>query len=306
MNLRYLKHDEISKLKWDKCISQSFNGIVYAYSWYLDIVSYQWDAIVMDDYQAVMPLAVKSGYGFSKIIQPDFAPQLGVFTSERLNVDLVNSFLNAIPDKFKSVNLNLNAFNKVSHKKFHIKHDIIYELDLISPYRMLFSKFTKEVQNHIKKSEGKNISINKHVNLKDILLLKKNNSDDQLTFEHMNILRRIIPFCTNHNIGETYGAYNDKNELVAGAFFMKSHQKVICLLAACSDEGKELNADYAIFNNYINERAETSLTLDFGNYRNFNKELIGKGFNALAVNYPKLKRSRFRWFYFLKLFILIA
>ena len=300
MNIRYLKHDEISKLKWDKCVSQSFNGIAYAFSWYLDIVSYQWDALVMDDYKAIMPLTAKSGYGFSKIIQPNFAPQLGVFTSERLNVDLVNSFLNAIPDKFKSVNLNLNAFNKVSHKKFHIKQEISYELDLILPYKTLFSKFSKEVKQHVKKSKDENVSVSKHLNLKDFLLLKKNNSDDPLTFEHMNILRRIIPFCTNHNIGETYGAYNDKNELVAGAFFMKSHQKAICLLAACSNEGKEISAGYAIFNNYINEYAEKSLTFDFGSYQNTDKEFSGKGFNAVPVTYPKLKRSRFRWFFSLK------
>ncbi len=297
MSINYLKHDEISKLKWDKCISQSFNGIAYAYSWYLDIVSYQWEALVMDDYKAVMPLTAKSGYALSKIIQPEYAPQLGVFTSERLDVNLVNTFLEAIPDRFKSVYLHLNAFNKVSHPKFHIRHGVIHELDLIAPYKTLYLKFTPEGCENIKQAKVNKVDVIKGLNLKEFLLLKKNSTENPLTFEHLNILRRIIPFCISNNIGETWGAYNNKNELVAGAFFLKSHQKVICLVAACSNEGKELKADFALFDTYIKENAEKSMTLDFGNYEVAEVENLAQALNAVPVHFNKIKRTRFLWFF---------
>jgi len=296
MEIKYLKYDEISKLKWDRCINQSFNGIVYAYSWYLDIVSYQWDALVMDDYKAVMPLTFKNNYSVNKIIQPAFAPQLGVFTSERLDINLVNSFLALVPKKYRSVQFNLNTYNKASNTKYNLKQEVTYELDLIYPYKALYLKFSNEAQLKIKVSKISKVNILKHVNLKDLLLLKKNSSNKPLTFEHLNTLRRIIPFCINHNLGETLGAYNDKNELVAGAFFIKSHQKVICLLAACSDQGNEVAADFAIFNHFIKENAEKNLTLDFADYRVYEKEFMGKLFNAIPVNYFKLKRKRFLGF----------
>lgn len=297
MNIQYLKHDEINKLKWDRCISLSFNGIVYAYSWYLDIVSYQWDALVYNDYKAVMPITTKSNYAMSKIIQPEYAPQLGVFTSELLDVDVVNAFLDAIPDRFKSVHIHLNPFNKVTHQKYHVKQGVTYELDLIMPYKVLYSNFSKDAQQYIDASKNNRVNIMRQLNLKEFLLLKKTSTVNQLTFEHLNILRRIIPFCTNHNIGETYGAYNDKNQLVAGAFFIKSHQKVICLLAACSDEGKSVRADYALFDYYVRENSEKNITLDFGNYEIEELVNIGKAFNATPVNYYKLKRTRFLWFF---------
>ena len=297
MNIKYLRHNEISKSKWDRCISLSFNGIVYAYSWYLDIVSYGWGALVLDDYKAVMPLTTKSNYALNKIVQPAYAPQLGVFTANKLNVDTVNAFLSAIPAKFKSVQINLNTFNKASHKKFNIKQGITYELDLIVPYKTLYKKFTGDTRLHINKSKKQKINVVKHVNLKDLLLLKKNSSDEPLSFEHMNILRRIIPFCNNHNIGETFGAYNDKNELVAGAFFIKSHHKSVCLLLACTNDGKKAGADYALYNHYINEYAEKNLTLDFGSYYVGDKQHIGTCFNSTPVNFNKLKKSRFLWFF---------
>ena len=297
MNIRYLKYSEIDKLKWDKCINQSFNGIVFAYSWYLDIVSYNWEALVFDDYKAVMPLTSIYSYGFNKIVQPNYAPQLGVFTINRLDVDIVNSFLSAIPKKFKSIHLNLNSFNKVTHNKFTIKNGIIYELDLIVPYNSLHKKFTKETKHKIKELELNKVNVTRHVNLRDLLQLKKDSSEKLLSFEHLNKLRRIIPFCINNNVGETYGAYNDKNELVAGAFFIKSHQKVTCLLHACSNEGKEIGADYAIFNNFIKENAEKNYTLNFGDYYIAEKENIGRCFNAVPVNFYKLKsKGLFSWF----------
>ncbi len=297
MNIKYLKHDEISKLKWDRCISQSFNGIVYAYSWYLDIVSYQWDALVYDDYKAVMPITAKSSYAMSKINQPEYAPQLGVFTSELLDVDMVSAFLNAIPDRFKSVYLHMNAYNKVSHQKFHIKQAETYELDLIAPYKVLQSGFDKFTKLALKNAEKEKVNVVKQLNLKDFLQLKKNSKGILLSFEDLNILRRIIPFCINHNIGETYAAYNDKHELVAGAFFMKSHQKTICLVAACSTEGRRVDADYALFSTYIKENAEKNITLDFGNYQLDEIGNIGRAFNATTVNYSKIKRTRFLWYF---------
>ena len=47
----YLRHNEIDKGKWDACIRLSENSLVYAYSWYLDIIHPGWEAMVKDDEQ---------------------------------------------------------------------------------------------------------------------------------------------------------------------------------------------------------------------------------------------------------------
>ncbi|HRF18349.1 MAG TPA: hypothetical protein PK977_09275 [Chitinophagaceae bacterium] len=55
-NIRYLTHREIDKAKWDYRVSSSSNGLIYAYSYYLDTMSKNWDALVLNDYEAIMPL----------------------------------------------------------------------------------------------------------------------------------------------------------------------------------------------------------------------------------------------------------
>ena len=124
MKIAYLKHEEIDKYRWDKCVQESFNGIFYAFSFYLDEVCETWDALVADDYKAVMPIPKNTKFGITYSIQPLFCQQLGVFSCVHLDEKLVWSFLKEIPSAFQYVHLHLNSqvhftsgFNSISSKK---------------------------------------------------------------------------------------------------------------------------------------------------------------------------------------------
>src|SRR5580698_8347179 len=109
----YLRHNEISKVKWDKCLDNSPNSLIYAYSWYLDIVSPEWDALVEDDYSGIMPLPKASKYGFSYIYPPLFTQQLGLFSTDSLTDGKIMEFISAIPSKFRYLEMNLNEKNAI-------------------------------------------------------------------------------------------------------------------------------------------------------------------------------------------------
>lgn len=57
--IQLLSQNQIDKTKWDICIDQAPNGLIYAYSWYLDTMAKNWDALVYNDYELVMPLTWK-------------------------------------------------------------------------------------------------------------------------------------------------------------------------------------------------------------------------------------------------------
>ena len=59
MKVIHLRNSEIDRTNWDNCIAQSANQLTYAHSWYLDVVSPQWEALVDENYDYVMPLPVK-------------------------------------------------------------------------------------------------------------------------------------------------------------------------------------------------------------------------------------------------------
>ncbi len=68
VEIKYLTYQQINKIKWDACIDKAGNGLVYGYSFYLDAMAKNWDALVLsagpggNDYKAVMPLTWNKKY----------------------------------------------------------------------------------------------------------------------------------------------------------------------------------------------------------------------------------------------------
>src|SRR5687767_4485589 len=98
--IRFIKRGEIDAARWDETVSKAPNGLVYVFSFYLDHMADDWDALVLGDYEAVMPLTWKKKFGIYYLAQPFLTAQLGVF-GEKVDARLVNNFLAAIPSKFK-------------------------------------------------------------------------------------------------------------------------------------------------------------------------------------------------------------
>ena len=150
--IKYLKHSGIDKSKWDETVSRSVNGIIYARSWYLDIVSPGWDALVEDDYTAVFPLTHNRKFGVRYLYQPFFTQQLGLFTRDHLTEKLVNEFLQSIPHKFRFAEIHLNSMNKVDPGCYSVEYRINLELDLIDTYENLRRNYDQNAKRNLKKA----------------------------------------------------------------------------------------------------------------------------------------------------------
>ncbi|MEI7803410.1 MAG: hypothetical protein WCI97_12225, partial [Bacteroidota bacterium] len=95
MKSHYLKHTEIDITKWDHCVKNSFNHLPYCYSWYLDVVSPGWDALISDDYEYIFPLTHRRKARINYLFQPYFTQQLGLFSSKKFSQKILNEFLSA-------------------------------------------------------------------------------------------------------------------------------------------------------------------------------------------------------------------
>ena len=85
MGVQYLSYQQIDKQKWDACIDDTQNGLVYAYTFYLDGMAKHWDALVLDDYEAVMPLPWNKKFGIGYLYTPPFIQQLGIFSKTKVS-----------------------------------------------------------------------------------------------------------------------------------------------------------------------------------------------------------------------------
>lgn len=298
MDIKYISHKNVDYKKWDECIDNSFNGIVYAYSWYLDTVCEDWEALVTEDYKYVMPLTYRKKFNIYYLYQPVVSQQLGVFSVEKLNQKTVDTFISSIPPKFKLIEINLNSFNKIVTSSFKTKINNTYQLDLIKSYDLLQKDYSTNTRRNINKSKNNKVSIIGSPSINDLLnLLRKDNSRINKGFNNkdFDILKRLISNAIRYKIGQITGAYDNFNNLCAAAFFITSHRKTIFLLAVSDQSGKDNRAMFLLVDDYIRKNSGKNLTLDFEGSNIPGVARFYGGFGATACDYISIRKNRLPW-----------
>lgn len=296
MRIQHLKHNEINFWKWDKAIGKAFNGIIYAYSWYLDIVSPRWEALVAGDYEVLMPLPAKNKYGISYLAQPYFTQQLGVFSNQTLTPQIVDDFLKAIPSRFKLIHFNLNIYNKLEKNHWSSKINVTHQLDLIQAYEKCRKNYSTNTRRNIKKAQKNAITIKKDIGIKEFLTFKQRHTHYDLGDENFATLEQLFARALKTRQGQIYSAFNATGKLCAAAFFMFSHQKAIYLISASSDEGKEQRAMFLLIDTFIRDYSGRSLTLDFEGSKIAGIARFFKGFGGKPAYFLSIEHDRLPWY----------
>ncbi len=296
MKIEYIQNKNIDYKKWDDCINKSINGNLYAFSWYLDLVCNNWDALIYNNYEAIMPLTYSSKMGILYLSQPFFAQQLGVFSTKTISPIILNDFFKNIPKSFKYIEININKFNILNSNEITFRKNRNYELDLISDYKQIAKKYSENTKRNISKSNKLGLqtlyngcSVNDFVNL-----IKKNVGEKvaNVPTEKYSVIRKIVSFALRNNFAEILSTYNTQNELIAAAFFIFSHKKVIYLFAASTEEGKEKRAMFLIIDKFIEKYSEKNLILDFEGSNIDGLARFYKGFGATNCEYLTIKQNR--------------
>ena len=296
MKIHYLNHSEIDFNKWDDCISKSLNGIVYAYSWYLNIMASKWDALIADDYRIVFPLTKRKKYGIEYLYQPLFTQQLGIFSPTLINQHTIQEFIESIPPKFKYQEINFNTFNTIDSSLGRTYERVTYRLDLIQPYINLSSHYSENTKRNISRALAFGVNVKNGYSANDFIRFYKANLNVKLKNEDFNNLQKIISIALEKRIGDIYLAYTKDNILCAAAFFIRSNEKVIYLAAVSSEVGKSDRAMFLLIDQFIHINSEAHLTLDFEGSNNEGIARFYASFGADRCIYKQLKRNKLPWF----------
>ncbi|MCK6639887.1 MAG: GNAT family N-acetyltransferase [Bacteroidia bacterium] len=297
--IKYLQHHEIDKERWDDCIRRSFNGIIYAYSWYLDVVHPGWEALVNADYSTVMPLTGGKKLGVRYLYNPFFVQQLGVFSVARLSPDAVREYLNAVPAHFRYCEINLNTFNHPTADSYRFKENLNHELDMIGSYEMIRKEYSDNAKRNIKKAQLHDLSVVSSTSKEEIIALFRNDRGkdiEVLKETEYDTLRRLLQALDGRGRLHTRGVHNAAGQLIAGAFFCDANGKVVFLFSGNSAEGKEKGAMFLLVDNFIQENAQKNLILDFEGSNDPQLARFYKGFGAKECVYLQAKRNTLPWY----------
>lgn len=287
--IKRLKNHQIDKLRWDAAIYNSDDPHIYLLSWYLDIVSPNWECFVEDDYTWVFPLPIKHKFGIPYLVQPQLCQKLGVY-GIGVKSSTARKFYKKLYWQFPYFNLQLNNSLGLEQRKY-LNGRINYTLDLTPTYEVLKKDYHENTLRNIKKASAKQLRIH-DCEIDEFLGFSKVYMKG-LSEEQFPVYNLLIKEAFKKKAARLIKVTGNDGQMLACACFLVWNQQILYLEGAASEEGKNHSAMFLLFDSIIKEYSETGWLLDFEGSMIAGVAKFFRGFGAKASYYYHLKKYLF-------------
>jgi len=296
MELQLLPSKKIDKKKWDDCLNNSSNPLIYASSDYLDCMADNWDAIVAEDYSFVMPIPWRKKIGIRYCYKVPFIQQLGVF-GKILTDENITSCIKLMLRSFRYGDYSFNYLNKVNDGK----RSSNYMLSLASNYRSTSLFYSDKLKSDLSKA-GKNGlgyqsgNTDEAIDLFRELYAEKTRG---ITATDYDNFYRLCNLKERENNLIVRKISLDKN-ILAISLLMKDKLRVYNLISCTTQKGRNVLAGHFLHDSLIKEYSQTGLIFDFEGSDIPGIKHFYKSFGAIEQPYSKIHFNRLP--YLLQLF----
>ncbi len=274
--IRYISHEEIDRPQWDKLINEAPNGLIYALSWYLDIVSPGWAALVEEEagrYVLVLPLPVRRKFGMRYLLQPLFTQQLGLFYLQPPTAATWTQLGDLLNQKF--IYITRYAFN-VDNAKLAEPKSLgmsgrlarTYHLSLRPTYPELLAGYRPDRRRHLRKAQAYGLVVEPTTNVNLMIKLFDENTAHRLNgvlgeaYEYP-MLRALYAAASQAGLASMWQVRAAEGRVVAMMFLLHFKQQIIYLFNCSTAEGKAMGAISVMIDEFLRRHAGQDLYFDF-------------------------------------------
>lgn len=293
--IKYLKHSQINNQKWDACIESSSNGLIYALSWYLDCVSPNWDALILGDYEAVMPITWRRKYGIKYLYVPYYTHRLGIFGSEKTVKHNSTAFVELIPRSFHHVHYSFNTLNQLQNSKVKLISNNLDFLKLDGDYEELQNKFSKNHKKNIRKAEKQSLKIEENIEVNEFCndYIGIHSASGKFS-EFEGIFDTFRPLCEQIDKHLKTYCCRIKNDNETDAVIMLVFFKGRAIFhSAASQKGRKNKAQYLLIDHVIRKFSGSGTTIDFAGSNIKSISYRNKGYGASSETFYSVFYFRF-------------
>lgn len=256
---------EIDPEKWDHCIDINDNGLFYARYHYLSYLCTNWSAVIIGNYEAVMPLPWKKKWGIRYYCAIPFCQQLGLIGSIDKNIipnliDLVNEFAS-----FGDLFLNFDNHQLAVQVASFAKLNLILNLNQVYP--KIEKEYTKDLVQNLEKAKKLNPQYQISTAFKTALRLYQEQYGSRLQqvksrdFEQFCSLLAREDMTGKYIVREVIDPIN--NNILSSALLLKDQRRLYLIINVITKKGRTYSANHYLIDQIIQEFSETNLILDF-------------------------------------------
>jgi hypothetical protein len=288
--IRLIPRNEISEEKW-QLLEQNAEYPIFSSIWYLDTVSPEWQAFVLNDYDLVLPILVKKKFGFKYALHPLLIRSFEILGQSNAKK---SQFLKMILSQFDFYSVNLKDLSDSNLNQVYIENRSFQFLSFKENLAKTISSFSENTIRKIKQFKNSNAKIEEISDgnqLSELFKQEKGsqfgnfNRDTYLKLDHLVKLSRKL------KIGYLFAAKTE-NEILALGFFILYNNHLLYVKGVVTEKGKKLGAMQAIFNFVISKFHDETKGLDFGGSNEVGLANFNKRFGAIDLNYVVLKNNK--------------
>lgn len=289
--IKALPSKDIDRTKWDACISKADCPQPYANSWILDIVCPEWEALVMNDYEAVMPLTWGKKLGMAYLYPVFPLQQLGVFAPN--SNEHVAAFMEAIPERFKYIEYNLNEANTGRVAGFEWKEQNNCTMSLADDHATISGGYSQNLKRSLKKAVKQEVVVRAvdPAQVIDQFKATKGKEISDLNDQDYEALAKVMTTGMEKGSGTSLGAFVD-DEIVASSYFLHDHGRIIFLKGSATERGKGVCGMHLIMDHMIKLHAGSGMTFDFAGSNIPSLARFYRSFGASDSVYLQARRNK--------------
>ncbi len=298
--IRYVDNEAIDRQKWDECITGAINPVIYAQSWLLDLTHPGWDALVLDDYQAGMPLTWRRKYFVHYLFTPFFIQQLGVVSRIPPDPFIMEEFLAAIPRRYRFSDINLNYANDFVPETGSLWWYTNLYVRLNRPYELIRQRYSMNTLRNLRKASMAGLEIREPVDPLWIISLFRENKGREVVAPYRKAdyerLEAIMHYAMDSGYGFTLGTALPGKEPCTAAFFLQGCGRIVFLFSGNNPEGLQHSAMFLLIDHAIKKYSGQPMLFDFEGSNDPDLARFYRGFGASEERYATWKMNRLPWF----------
>jgi hypothetical protein len=255
-------------------------------------MSANWDALVMNDYEVVMPLTWNKKFGISYLRQPVFTQQLGIFAPSFIKDDVTKEFLKKALEKFSFAEINLNYANEYKQAAAVRPNNILL---LNQSFIDIEKSFKKDFVKKIKKND---LIYDTDDNVENTISLFIKNYSGRIHAspeDYKNVLRLYL-FLKNKEQLFIRKVSSGDGQLLSIAIFLKDSRRVYYVMSITLPEGRKKESNYFLLYYVIKEFSNQNLIFDFEGSAIPSIQLFFKKFGGIEQPFPFIRINRLPFF----------
>lgn len=264
-NIEIIHSHLIDSEKWNRCIAGSRNALIYADSRMLDALCDNWSALIVGNYETVLPLPWRRKFGIRYLYAPAFIQQLGFFGDlSSLNMQAIWKIVFGFA-KYGDIFFNYQNKELLQNSSYTEKTNFV--LDLATTYPSIHAAYSHDLIKNLQKSDKQQLLYSNESLFEKSIQLFQTQYQERFPQYNSITYNRFQELClafekTGNCITRT--AFDETgNEILATAILLKNNNRLSLLMNATTNIGRALAANHFLLDQIIQEFSEENILFDF-------------------------------------------